>query len=150
MQIIRAPRRTAAVAAGVLAVVLLVCGGLFTHPVPSMAPMPSMATMTMPAVSAMDMAVSAAAAVHTNTDAGTGPAMGKSPDGGGCSVSGEDCPLASAWAPAGPAAPATNNLAVSAAWSPPPVAAGPAGPVPHRACAQPRAPDPDSLCVSRT
>ncbi|WP_330299884.1 hypothetical protein [Streptomyces sp. NBC_00503] len=148
MQIIRAPRRTAAVVAGVVAVVLLVCGGLFTHPVHPMAEMAGMPAMT--AVPAMDSAVSAAMdpAMDPAMDMGTGPTADKGADGG-CSVSGEDCPLASAWTPADTAVPA-GNLAGSAAWDPPPVAAGPAGPVPHRVCAQPRAPDLDSLCVSRT
>ncbi|WP_371619112.1 hypothetical protein [Streptomyces sp. NBC_00454] len=153
MQIIRAPRRTAAVVAGVVAVVLLVCGGLFTHPAHSTHPMSAMAGMPATAdTSAMDTAVSEAMDTAMDTATNTGPATaktaGKGADGG-CSASGEDCPLASAWAPADTAA-ATGHLAGSAAWGLPSVAAGPAGPVPHRVCAQPRAPDLDSLCVSRT
>ncbi|MFF3209442.1 hypothetical protein ACFYYB_02155 [Streptomyces sp. NPDC002886] len=183
MQPIRPHRRASAVVAGVVAVLLLVCGGLFTHPafaghaagersagtarmagisgMPAMAGMPPTAeppamagmptTAEPPAMDAMAGPPASAGmpAVDRGPEsAAAGTAEGAGTDGG-CSASGQDCPLASAHAPTVPAGPA-GDLAGSAVWGTPSVAPGHRGPAPSPECSRPRAPDLDSLCVSRT
>ncbi|MCX5402949.1 hypothetical protein OHA37_03495 [Streptomyces sp. NBC_00335] len=145
MQPIPARHRVPAVGAGVLAVLLLVCGGLFTHPASTGhvtgTPMAGMADMAgvpvmagMPAMPASDTGPAAGAGAGTD---------------GGCSASGQDCPLASAYAPTVQAGPA-GDLAGSAMWVRQPAADGHPRPVPSPECSRPGTPDPDSLCVSRT
>ncbi|MCX4782424.1 hypothetical protein [Streptomyces sp. NBC_01264] len=143
MQPIPALRRASAAAAGVVAVVLLVCGGLFTHPDGARHPAgaPAMAGMAgMPGMTGIggtpEHAAHAGAVTGTGTD-------------GGCSASGQDCPLASAYAPTVQAGPA-GDLAGSAIWGTASVAHGRTGPAPPPECSRPRAPDLDSLCVERT
>lgn len=156
MQPIHAHHRASAVAAGVVAgavaVLLLVCGGLFTHPASAgdargtpmagmagMAGIAGMAAMAgMPAMPAMDM----------GPGGGAGGGAGSGTDGG-CSASGQDCPLASAYAPTVQAGPA-GDLPGSAIRVRQSVTEVHPRTVPPPECSRPRAPDLDSLCVSRT
>ncbi|WP_327302759.1 hypothetical protein OG730_03545 [Streptomyces sp. NBC_01298] len=171
MQPIRPLRRASAVVAGVVAVLLLVCGGLFTHPAfaghaagarsagtartAGIAGMPAMVGMSAmaepPAMDAMD-GPPAMAGMHAidrgPESAAAGTAEGSGSEGG-CSASGQDCPLASAYAPTVPAGPA-GDLAGSAIWGTQSVVPGHPGPAPSPERSRPRAPDLDSLCVSRT
>ncbi|MGW1773936.1 hypothetical protein [Streptomyces sp. NPDC002104] len=169
MQPIPAHHRAPALAAGVLAVLLLVCGGLFTHPgstghargmrpsgpahagMAGMAGMPGMsATGATPAMAGTATVGPPVSAATSASDGGPESAAGAGAGtDGGCSAPGQDCPLASAYAPTVPAGPA-GDLAGSATWGTPSLAHGHTGPVPPPACSRPRAPDLDSLCVSRT
>ncbi|MER5486953.1 hypothetical protein ABT024_27620 [Streptomyces sp. NPDC002812] len=199
MQPLRALRRARAVVAGIVAVLLLACGGLFTHPasaMPAPAGLPgSPATAGAPATAgsprmAGTAGTRAAAGMH-GSPAMAGMAMGAGPDtrmdlpalgavapegmaagpdtgpgpatgpraaagaamgagsGGGCSVAGQECPLASAYAPTVAAGP-VGELSGSVAGGTQAAAGGHPGPVPPPECSRPRAPDLDSLCVSRT
>ncbi|WP_327256639.1 hypothetical protein [Streptomyces sp. NBC_01244] len=167
MQPIRARHRASALAAGVVAVLLLVCGGLFTHPASAgdaagtrMAGAPPNGSPAMAGMAGMagaEMAGMAATAGmgEAPVTAGT-PAMATAPESGAgagtdgdCSASGQDCPLASAYAPTVQAGPA-GDLAGCAIWGTRSVADGHPRPVPPPERSRPRAPDLDSLCVSRT
>ncbi|MCJ0869541.1 hypothetical protein [Streptomyces sp. AP-93] len=161
MQPIRALRRASAVAAGVVAVLLLVCGGLFTHPAsaghaagmrmsgPQLNGSPAPAGMAagMPGT-AEAPAIAGTPTMDMDMDMGPGSGAGAGTDGG-CSASGQDCPLASAYAPTVQAGPA-GDLAGSALGAMRSVDDGHPRPVPPSERSRPRAPDLDSLCVSRT
>ncbi|MEV7730413.1 hypothetical protein AB0P15_37775 [Streptomyces sp. NPDC087917] len=126
MQHIRTLQRVTAFAAAAVAAVLLICGTLFTHPMPEHG-----------AVAAMNTAVpmgSPSAGTHVVSSMD-----------GGCAATGMQCPLASAQAPTTVAGSAIGHAATG--WV---TAAATGGPVPSLLCARPRAPDLDSLCVSRT
>lgn len=199
MQPLRALRRASALAAGVVAVLLLVCGGLFTHPAsagdaagmgmgmdmgmdmgmgmrtagpppsgspamaatagvpgpggtPGMAGVPAMAGMAgMPAAGTTRTDVMAGVpetAAMPAMNSGTGSDAGAGSHGG-CSDSAQDCPLASAYASTVQAGPA-GDLPGCALGGTRPAAQGRTGPAPPPDRSRPRAPDLDSLCVSRT
>ncbi|MFE4632572.1 hypothetical protein ACFRJ1_04220 [Streptomyces sp. NPDC056773] len=192
MQPLRALRRASALAAGVVAVLLLVCGGLFTHPAsagdaagmgmdmgmgmrtagpppsgspamaatagvpgpggtPGMAGVPAMAGMPAAGLTRTDVMAwvpETAAMPAMNSGSGTGSDAGAGSHGG-CSDSAQDCPLASAYASTVQAGPA-GDLPGCALGGTRPAAHGRTGPAPPPDRSRPRAPDLDSLCVSRT
>ncbi|MDD9380567.1 hypothetical protein M8Z33_28715 [Streptomyces sp. ZAF1911] len=154
MQPVHTLHRACAAVAGTVAVLLLACVGLFTHPASAMAAMP-----TPPALAGLPGSPATA-----GTPAPAGMAMGAGPatrldqpvlgavapgGGGGCSGAGQECPLVSAYAPtvaAGPVGEVSGFVAGGAQAA----GGGRPGGVPPPECARPRAPDLDSLCVSRT
>ncbi|MFE9561863.1 hypothetical protein ACFYM0_12215 [Streptomyces sp. NPDC006487] len=164
MQPIHARHRASALAAGVVAVLLLVCGGLFTHPASAggaagtrmAGPPPNGAPATAGSAGAGMPGMAATAGMGEAPVAAGMPAMATAPESGAgagtdgdCSASGQDCPLASAYAPTAQAGPA-GDLAGCAIWGARPVSDGHPRPLPPPERSRPGAPDLDSLCVSRT
>ncbi|MCP3753507.1 hypothetical protein [Streptomyces sp. TBY4] len=152
MQPVRALRRASALAAGVVAVLLLVCGGLFTHPASAgdAAGMRMDAMAGMPAEAGMPAGAGPSAmAAMPAMDGGRRSGSAGAGSDGGCSDSAQDCPLASAYAPTVQAGPA-GDLPGCALGGTRPAAHGRTGPAPPPERSRPRTPDLDSLCVSRT
>ncbi|MGE7385158.1 hypothetical protein ACQKM2_06640 [Streptomyces sp. NPDC004126] len=122
-------QRVAALAAGVLSVVLVVCGTLFMYPMPEHG---------VPAQGGMP----AAAVMSTHERASDGM-------DGDCPGSDMDCPLASVQGPAT----ATVSFPVTGPGFVSTVSdedSGPSRSARHLMSCRPRAPDLDSLCISRT